>query len=158
MALVVGNTPGRDLALLEDKIKGYRNFATKLWNIARFVLANHKPSEFKSATTENDKTNLAELSEIKKQVTAFIEEYDFNQSANAIYHYVWHTFADKIIEDYKARLASPDSADRATAQETLLKILRESLKMLHPFMPFITEEIWGMMPGSANQLIIEKWQ
>ena len=158
MALVVGNTPGRDLALLEDKIKGYRNFATKLWNIARFVLANHKPSEFKSATTENDKTNLAELSEIKKQVTAFIEEYDFNQSANAIYHYVWHTFADKIIEDYKARLASPDSADRATAQETLLKILLESLKMLHPFMPFITEEIWGMMPGSANQLIIEKWQ
>lgn len=161
MALVVGNTPGSDIALSEDKIRGYRNFATKIWNIARFVLTSYRRNNIEPAYTAEDEKNLAELDAIKAEATAFLEQYDFNQSSNAIYHYVWHTFADKIIEAYKPRLAEGDTPDRAAAQETLLRILKGSLKLLHPFMPFVTEEIWSLMPHDGakakSQLIIEEW-
>lgn len=157
MALVVGNTPGSDLALREDKIKGYRNFTTKLWNIARFILTNYKESKISGIRTNEDENNLAELQSIKDDVTALLDRYDFNQSSEKLYHYVWHTFADKIIENAKPRLAGDDSADRTAAQETLLAILKESLKMLHPFVPYVTEEIWSKLPGAKNKLIIEAW-
>lgn len=161
MALVVGNTPGSDLALREDKIKGYRNFTTKLWNIARFILTNYKESKISGIRTNEDEKNLAELQSIKNDVTSLLERYDFNQSSERLYHYVWHTFADKIIESVKPRLAGDDSADRTAAQETLLAILKESLKMLHPFIPYVTEEIWGKLPQDKtkekNPLIIEAW-
>ncbi|HEY4496966.1 MAG TPA: valine--tRNA ligase [Candidatus Paceibacterota bacterium] len=157
MALIVGNTPGTDLALSEDKIKGYRNFSTKLWNIARFILTNRDETSIKPKFTEEDIKNKKELIEIKDQVAKFMDDYDFNQSPNAIYHYVWHTFADKIIESYKPRLKSADLGNKKAAEETLLYILKESLKILHPFMPFITEEIWGMLPNNKNLLMIENW-
>lgn len=157
MALVVGNTPGNDLALREDKIKGYRNFTTKLWNIARFILTNYKESDTPANLTDEDKKNLEELKSVKDEVTALLDNYDFNQSSEKLYHYVWHTFADKIIETAKPRLSGENTADRAAAQETLLAILKESLKMLHPFVPYVTEEIWGKLPSTKNQLIIERW-
>ncbi|OGY59938.1 MAG: valine--tRNA ligase [Candidatus Colwellbacteria bacterium RIFCSPLOWO2_01_FULL_48_10] len=158
MSLVVGNTPGTDLPLLEDKIRGYRNFSTKVWNIARFVLTGYRESSVSPAFTDEDKANDAGLAETKKIVTDYLEAYDLNQASSTIYHYVWHTFADKIIEAYKPRLAATENtADRAAAQATLMNILRGSLKMLHPFMPFVTEEIWSLMPGMKNQLIIEEW-
>ncbi len=161
MALVVGNTPGSDLALREDKIKGYRNFSTKLWNIARFILTNYQESATAATLTAIDNKNLEELQSIKKEITDWLDKYDFNQSSEKLYHYVWHTFADKIIEETKSRLAGENIEDRAAAQQMLLTILKESLKMLHPFMPYVTEEIWGKLPAektkSRNQLIIERW-
>ncbi|MBI2013373.1 MAG: valine--tRNA ligase [Candidatus Colwellbacteria bacterium] len=157
MALIVGNTPGTDLALSEDKIRGYRNFGTKIWNIARFIISNLKDSDIKPKLSQEDKKNLKELEDVKAKITKLIDKYDFNQSSYEIYHYVWHTFADKIIESYKPRLAAEESAGRAAAQETLLKILEGSLKMLHPFVPFVTEEIWSKLPDRKNPIIIERW-
>ena len=118
---------------------------------------NYKESNIAPVLTAEDKTNLEELKKVKADVTKYIEEFDFNHAGETLYHYFWHTFADKIIESAKPRFSSDNSADRAAAQETLLAILKESLKMLHPFMPFITEEIWGKLHGIKNQLIIEKW-
>ncbi|OGZ54366.1 MAG: hypothetical protein A3B25_01735 [Candidatus Ryanbacteria bacterium RIFCSPLOWO2_01_FULL_48_26] len=176
MALVVGNTPGSDIIISEEKIRGYRNFATKVWNIARFVLMN-KPemvnkqntkdsrnqSTKKLTLTAEDKKNLKELAKVKSEITKHIEKFEFHLASEKIYHYIWHEFADKIIENYKPRLlqttqepSPPISADNIAAYQTLKTILAESLKMLHPFMPFITEEIYGKLhPGKL--LMIEKW-
>lgn len=160
MALIVGNTPGTDLALSENKIKGYRNFGTKVWNIARFILTNYENLEEEPKLTEEDNKNLEEFTKLYEEVTELLDNYDFNQSSNTIYHYIWHTLADKIIEDYKPRLAEENNdADRAAAIYTLMKLLNGSLKLLHPFMPFITEEIWGLLPikDKKTKLIIEEW-
>ena len=157
LSLIIGAAPGNDSRISEDRVRGYRNFSTKIWNASRFVLMNYKESNIAPVLTAEDKTNLEELKKVKADVTKYIEEFDFNHAGETLYHYFWNTFADKIIESAKPRFSSDNSADRAAAQETLLAILKESLKMLHPFMPFITEEIWGKLPGIKNQLIIEKW-
>lgn len=161
LSLIIGTAPGNDMKLSEDRVRGYRNFSTKIWNAARFVLMNYKPSETPPALSNEDKKNLAELEQIKKNVTKYIEEFDFNHAGEILYHYFWHTFADKIIESSKPRLISADEADRNAAQATLLAILKESLKMLHPFIPYVTEEIWGKIRETdstiKNPLIIEKW-
>ncbi len=145
MTLVVGNTPGTDLALREDKIKGYKNFANKIWNIARFVL-----SQDKSGGLNKELTN--EFNALAKDMTEDMENYRFYLAAEKIYAYVWHRFADEIIEEAKKQ---PGRG------ETLYYILENSLKLLHPFMPFITEEIWSSFAkatdGQASLLMIEPW-
>jgi len=173
MALVVGNSPGSDITLSEEKIRGYRNFATKIWNVARFVLIN-KPADLRgqhadkrgnnqrqsasgqrqSALRPEDKKNLAELAKIKTRVTKHIEKFEFHLAAETLYHYFWHTFADKIIEAYKPRLQN--EKERDAAYDTLETILLECLIMLHPFMPFVTEEIWQKFK-SNQMLMVEKW-
>lgn len=161
MALVVGSAPGTDPILSEDKIRGYRNFSTKIWNASRFVLMNHKP-EFDSIApkfSDEDKKDLAELEEIKNKIAFDIEAFRFHEASAAAYHYFWHTFADKIIEKEKIRLYSENIEDWATAFALCLGILKDSLKILHPFMPFITEEVWGKLPDKKNNslLMIEGW-
>ena len=102
--------------------------------------------------------NLKNLKAIKKKVTGYLDKHDYNHAAETIYHYFWHTFADKVIEESKPRLKSENPSDAAAAQETLMKILSESMKMLHPFMPFITEQIYQMLPGKDRGLLmIEEW-
>jgi len=139
MALIVGNTPGTDLALSEDKIKGYKNFANKIWNIARFVLSQERDGKL-------DKELSDEFDALAKDITNDMENYRFYIAAEKIYAYVWHRFADEIIEEAKKQ---PGRG------ETLYYILENSLKLLHPFMPFITEEIWSELKGSL--LMIEPW-
>lgn len=141
MALIVGNTPGTDLALSEEKIKGYKHFANKLWNIARFVLSRER-------TGAVDADIKKECEVLVKDITSDMEAYRFHLAAEKIYHFVWHRFADVIIEESKKR-------DGYGA--TLYYLLENSLKLLHPFMPFVTEEIWGLMPERKNLLMIEKW-
>jgi valyl-tRNA synthetase len=141
MALITGNTPGRDTAISEDKIRGYRNFSTKLWNIARFISMQETPSA-KQAPTPKDKSRLKELETTKKKVAKYIETFKFHQAAETTYHYIWHTLADKIIEETKPRLNGDAEKDKAAALATLTTLLEGSLAMLHPFMPFITEEIY----------------
>ena len=164
MALVVGNTPGNSLALADDRVKGYRNFTTKIWNIARFVMLKAGPSGNAAngneviSSNEDDKKNLAELAEMKKEVGTHIEKFEFHLAAEKAYHYVWHTLADRIIEAAKPRLAdtNTDEADKAAASATLYTILIESLTMLHPFMPFITEAIYQKLrPGEL--LMVKRW-
>jgi len=145
MALVVGNTPGTDLSLQEDKIKGYKNFANKLWNIARFVLSQENLGEL-------DKKLIEEFDALTQDITLDMNNYRFHVAAEKIYAYVWHRFADEIIEESKKK---PERA------RTLYYILENSIKLLHPFMPFITEEIWSSFAkatgGQARLLMIEPW-
>ncbi len=156
MALVVGNTPGNDIVISEDKIRGYRNFATKIWNIARFILMYDADKNIKPKLTPQDAENIAELEKIKTKITDCIDGFEFYLAAETIYHYIWHTLADKIIESYKPRLNGADAEDKAAARQTLEEIFLECVKMLHPFMPFITEELNGKFRPD-ELLMIKRW-
>ena len=158
MGLIVGNTPGTSLALAEDKIKGYKHFANKLWNIARFILMSVTDDASDAALEAEDQKILSDLGEIIKDITADMDNFRFYLAGEKIYHYIWHTFADKIIEESKVKLASKDPAVKASTQRMLLEILTTSLKLLHPFMPFITEEIYSKLPLTNKKLLmIEAW-
>ena len=142
MALVVGNTPGTDMRISEDRVKGYKHFANKLWNIARFVLSQERIGKIK----ENVK---AEFDALAVEVTNDIEEFRIYMAAEKLYHYLWHRFADEIIEESKGEIEYG---------ATLYYILENSLKLLHPFMPFITEEIYQSMPTKDSEfLMVAKW-
>jgi valyl-tRNA synthetase len=152
IGLVVGNTPGTSLPLDENKIKGYRNFATKIWNASRFVLMNletYNPNT-KIQLNAKDKKIIKDFQKITKEITKEMDEFKFYVASEKIYHYFWHTFCDKIIEDYK---------NKTVGQYVLITILSESLKILHPFMPFITEEIYQQLPikNKKECVMIEDW-
>jgi len=166
MALIVGNPPGSDTSLSENKIKGYKNFANKLWNVTRFVLTNTDGfvSDTAQITSIGDKKIIDEFNVIAKDITSDFEEYRFHLAAEKLYHYVWHRFADEIIEESKSLVGGSDEAVKASRQQTLVTILRDVVTMLHPFMPFVTEEIWPHLPSkisSKNEkeslLMIAKW-
>ena len=159
MALVVGNTPGNDIIISEDKIRGYRNFTTKIWNASRFILMQKKPAFQKSKPkfTAEDKKHLAALQKIKARVTKHLEKFEFHLAAEILYHYFWHTFADKVIESAKPRFQNGKPEEQATAYQVLEKILIECLAMLHPFMPFVTESIYQKIkPGEI--LMVKNWE
>ncbi|MFA5889056.1 MAG: valine--tRNA ligase [Candidatus Paceibacterota bacterium] len=160
MGLVVGNTPGTSLALSEDKIKAYKHFANKIWNVARFVLSNTEISDQKKPEyiSEQDKTLISELDELTKNITSDMDNYRFYLVAEKLYHYVWHDFADKIIEESKTKLKNENPGVVTSIKYTLRHILRTSLILLHPFMPFITEEIWlNIKNDDENLLLVTGW-
>jgi valyl-tRNA synthetase len=164
MALIVGNTPGSDLALAENKIKAYKLFANKLWNMSRFVLSSMDtvvPTP-NTSLAEGDHKLISEFEATAQEITEHMDNYRFHMAAEQIYHYVWNTFADKIIEENKARLLeNPDTNDMRSAQLMLMTLLARSLTLLHPFMPFVTEEIWGSLPKENTNnalLIITPWK
>ena len=153
MALVTGNAPGNDLKLGEEKVIAYRNFTNKIWNASRFVLAYDRQNiEHRTKNIEKHKDDewiLKETDKIVVRVTNLLNRYRFDLAAEEIYQFFWHTFCDKYLEMSKKR--------RDEAQPTLLYVLKTSLKLLHPFMPFITEEIYQKLPKHDKALIIEKW-
>jgi valyl-tRNA synthetase len=157
MALIMGNAPGTDSSLSENKIKGMRNFANKIWNASRFVLTRLDPGPGHAKPTDDpgsfkhkdDRWILGELKKTTRKVTISINRYRFDLAAEEIYQFFWHTFCDRYIEMSKKR--------RDEAQPTLFYVLETSLKLLHPFMPFITEEIYQMLPDHGKALIVEKW-
>lgn len=162
MALVVGNSPGQDVVYDENKIKGYRNFSNKLWNIARFVLTQTDAnSNWQNAELCNeDKQCIEELQKTKNEVGDNIEKYRLSQSAEVAYHYVWHNFADIIIEAEKKILFDEniDENRKNSARKTLYQILVQSLIILHPFMPFVTEAIYQRLPSKNKDfLMVEEW-
>ncbi len=161
LALVFGTGVGNDIIISEEKIKGFRNFANKIWNASRFVLSNidENTKNLNSKNlelTKEDKWILEELDKTIKKITLAIDKYNFHQAAEVIYSFFWHKFCDKTIENTKKRLYEGDVKERKTAQFVLFKVLTDSLKMLHPFMPFITEEIWQKLE-IKEPLIISKW-
>jgi valyl-tRNA synthetase len=160
LSLVIGSAPGNDIKLSEDKIRGYRNFANKMWNISRFVMM--RTEDYDESVTEKDwskedKEIYDEFLKAGKEVTENLEEFRFSNSAESIYHYLWHTFADKVLEESKSVLDNEES--KKTRQAVLRKVLLDSLKVLHPFMPYVTEEIYQRFPFSNKKetLMIEEW-
>ncbi len=147
MSLVYGIPAGGKVILSEDKVRGMRNFANKLWNIARFIQME-KEKENTLKEHEDDTWIVNELNKTIKIVTTSLEKYQFNDASEAIYEFIWHKFADIYIEKTKSR--------RKEAQQTLEYVLEESLKLLHPFMPFITEEVWQKL-NKEKPLIITPW-
>lgn len=161
IGLVIGNTPGNDIALAEDKIKGYKHFCNKIWNATRFVLTNIGDTTLdtpRPVLTQRDEEILAEFNNAIESITSHYKNFRFHLAGEELYHYFWNTFADIIIEEMKPRLVDSDKASKESAQWVLLQILSTNTKMLHPFIPFITEEIWGLLPrGQKSLLIIEPW-
>lgn len=150
MALVFGTAAGNDMPMGDDKIRGMRNFANKLWNIARFVQLQLGDGEVgePTPTTDSDRAILAKLDTAVTDVTRHIDAYRFHEAAQAAYQFVWSELADVYVEAAKGQLA--DEATAATTRTILLHTLTTSLKLLHPVMPFVTEAIWQSLPASAK--------
>jgi valyl-tRNA synthetase len=160
-ALIFSTAAGNDIPLSEDKIRGMKHFANKLWNIARFVLSNIESSDHKFAVkTEADKQILERLNATIKEATEHLDALRLHEAAQTIYQFTWHEFADVYIEASKPQLQ--DEALKANTQKLLLHILANVLKLLHPFMPFITEELWQELSSrkllaSLDLLMVAKW-
>ncbi len=159
MALIYSTAPGTDSKISNDKIKGYKHFANKLWNITRFVLTNTEgvtiDTSF-SPWSEKDKTLIEERDALVKEVTKEFDEHMLHISAEKIYQYVWTRFADVILEESKKIFAEGNENDIISRKQFLLQTLESNLKLMHPFMPFVTEEIWQNI-GKTNLLMTEKW-
>ena len=159
LSLIIGATPGTDLKLSEERVRGYKHFANKLWNITRFVLTSVEEQKNQNGTLEqNDEKLLKEAHSIAGEVTKDLHEYRLYMAADKLYHYVWHRFADIILEESKPIFRDGTLESKASRARVLYEILLLSLKLLHPFMPFVTEEIWSSLPNQKGTLLmIEKW-
>ncbi len=170
-ALLTGSTPGNDMKLQPSKVEGARNFANKLWNAARFVLANlpesYAPAEIEhqcqlwEAQPESlslaDRWVLSRHNRLIGEVTRLIEQFQFGEAGRQLYDFLWGEYCDWYIEIAKSQLNSGDEAAAARTRAILLYVLDRTLRLLHPFMPFVTEEIWQHLPHEGDALIIAAW-
>lgn len=158
MALIVGTAPGTDSKISEEKIKGYKHFANKIWNITRFVLSySDQNTNVLVPLTKEDQDHLDTFMTIHKDITKDIEEHRLYMASEKIYHYIWKTFADTIIEESKKIIEEGDEVTKQSRAWLLMKLLKESLIVLHPFMPYITEEIWQTLPHNERLLMVTPW-
>ena len=150
---------GRDIKLAEDRIEGYRNFCNKLWNASRFVFMNLEDYKGSCALDERSKFSsadlwiLSRLNRATKDVNEALEAFRFNDAALTVYKFIWNEYCDWYIELTKSKLVDPGS-QRLAAQNMLIHVLDSALKLLHPFMPFITEEIWQKLPQNEDSIMI----
>jgi valyl-tRNA synthetase len=165
LSLVIGAAPGNDVPLAEDKVKGYKHFANKVWNISRFVLSNTTDFSWPDtapALSPRDSEILEEMRSTVRAVSADIEKFNLYLAGEKAYHYVWHELADKVLEESKEILNGEDAEARLSRQYVLLTCLLSSLKLLHPFMPFLTETIWQNLPEAHRRneevLMVAKWE
>ena len=157
-ALLMGNGPGADMRWTTEKVESMRNFTNKLWNASRFVLMNLEAEDdaLPETLAPEDKWVLSKLNALVGDLTANLDKYELGLAMQKIYDFTWDTFCDWYIELTKPRnFAGGDAA--MNAQRVLKYVLSGILKLLHPFMPFITEEIWQSLPGARGALIVEKW-
>jgi valyl-tRNA synthetase len=159
MGLLVGTAIGNDSRFDEQKVKGYKNFANKLWNITRFILENTQDTDLNAALGADDIVMREELNMIIADVTKDMDEYRLYMAAEKIYHYIWDRLASEILEDSKKVFANAgeDAAAAASRKALLHSLLRDALTILHPFMPFVTEEIWQSLPQSRGMLMVSPW-
>lgn len=159
--LVTGNTPGNDLRFYYERLDGARNFANKLWNASRFVLMNledFEPEESPGEYTLVDRWILSRYQKAVAEVTGYLESYELGEAARVLYEFIWSEFCDWYIELVKPRLyGKTGRADRVTAQHVISSVLKGTLELLHPFMPFITEEIWQNLPGHGLTIMRAEW-
>ncbi len=154
MALIFGTAPGTDSKISEDKIKGQKLFANKLWNITRFVLTSIENMPTDAVITEEDSIVLEGWRNELKNITSDIDNYSFHLASEKIYQYIWTVFADTIIEESKPLLVSTDALVRSSRQKLLSHLLKETVTILHPFMPFVTEAIWEILPDTGGTLLM----
>jgi len=161
MSLISATGPGNDTKMSEDKIRAYKNFTNKLWNITRFVLTSTEGENYDEKFTEfsiDDQKLLKEQDALIKEINSEMEGFKYYLVAEKVYAYVWHEFADIILENSKSIFKDGNDADKKSRRQFLLRTLVRFLKILHPFIPFVTEEIWRDMPiVDKKPLIIESW-
>lgn len=148
MSLIIGNGPGNDTKLSEDKIKAYKHFANKLWNITRFIQTYSLDIKYDkdfSDFTEADKKLIEEKEELLKTISKEIDEYKFYLAGEKIYQYTWARLADVILEESRPVFQEGTTEEKNSRSQFLQKTLRELLTVLHPFMPFVTEEVWQIL-------------
>jgi len=160
--LVTGNSPGNDMRFYIERVEANRNFANKLWNATRFVLMNLEEDIAKEELNldnleEEDKWILSKLNTVIKEATENLDKYEIGMAAQKIYDFIWDEYCDWYIEMVKSRLYGENVSSKETAEKVLLSVLKDILKLLHPFMPFITEEIWQHLPGNDKPLILSSW-
>ena len=162
MNMVTGNSPGNDMRFYVERCEAMRNFANKLWNASRYVIMNlNDNAEMKLPVVSDleiaDKWVLSKLNSLIADVTENLEKYELGVAVQKVYDFIWDTYCDWYIELTKARLYSEDSKRKQTAIQVLVYVLDQTLRLLHPFMPFITEQIWQSIPHEGEALIIAKW-
>ena len=160
--LIDGSTPGNDMRYSEEKVKAARNFANKLWNAARFVLMNI-PEGFQAGMPAvedldmSDKWVLSELNKTARDMTANMDSYDMGLAAAKIQNFIWDVYCDWYIEICKSRLNGGNEKQADVARKVLVYVLDRALRLLHPIMPFVTEEIYQALPGSAETIMNQSW-
>ncbi|CDF58507.1 valine--tRNA ligase [Thermobrachium celere] len=162
--LVTGNSPGNDMRFYMERVEASRNFANKIWNASRFMLMNYDEelvnrykSEANNIRNTADRWILSRINEVAKEVTENLNKFELGIAAQKIYDFIWSELCDWYIELVKPRLYGDDEKSKAAAQITLIEVLKDSLKLLHPFMPFITEEIYKHITDETPSITIAKW-
>ena len=160
--LITGNTPGNDLRFQTERLEAARNFCNKIWNATRFVLMNledYQPmAEETLQYTTADQWIISRFHSVAKDVTNRLESYDLGGAANTLYDFIWNEFCDWYIEIVKPRLYGKETeVSRRTAQQVIAAVLRDTMILLHPFMPFITEEIWQHLPHEGETIMLTQW-
>lgn len=176
-SLITGGTPGNDMKLSLTRIEANRNFANKIWNAARFVLMNLEQGEMALAHEEDrhgityalppaaqmtlaDRWILSQLSHLREEVTRLITDWQLGEAGRQIYEFLWNEYCDWYIEATKSRLYGEDAQAAQTARQVLAYVLEQGLRLLHPFMPYVTEAIWSHLPGVSERgeaLMTQRW-
>ena len=160
LSLIMGTGAGNDSKISYEKLKAYKHFANKIWNASRFVFENTSNEDLirPKDMPEKYESYIKECEEMSKDITDDMENFRFYLAGEKLYHYFWHKFADIVIEDSKSDINGKNKTEKKAAQHTLLYILKMNLKMLHPFMPFITETVWQKSPYLSDRpLMAESW-
>lgn len=159
--LATGNSPGNDMRFSDEKVEASRNFANKIWNAARFIIMNLGENEPAPHIPEKlaleDKWILSQYNALVKDVTDSLEKYELGLAVQKLYDFIWDVFCDWYIEIAKIRLSSENEELKECAKAVLVYVMSNTLKLLHPFMPFITEEIWQTLPHSGESIMISDW-
>ena len=159
--LATGNSPGNDMRFSDEKVEASRNFANKLWNAARFVLMNLGENEPAPHIPEKlaleDKWILTKFNTVVKEVTDHLDKFELGIAVQKLYDFIWDILCDWYIEICKIRLSSEDIELKKTARAVLVYVMSNTLKLLHPFMPFITEEIWQTLPHDGESIMVSPW-
>ncbi len=153
-------SPGRDVKLAEERIEGYRNFANKIWNVARFALMYLEGPRVAlppAQRTFPDRWILSRLAHTIRVVTTELESYRFDRAATALYQFFWHAYCDWYVELIKPVLQNPEHPDGAGTRYTLVETLETTMRLLHPFMPFLTEEIWQTLPHHGESIVVQTY-
>ena len=157
--LITGNSPGNDMRFYVEKCEAMRNFCNKLWNASRFVMMNLtiERNELPEKLEIEDKWILSKLNDLAKEVCENMDSFELGVAAGKIYDFIWDSYCDWYIELTKPRLNGEDEQAKLSAQKVLLYVLTEILKLIHPFIPFITEEIWQSLPHEGTALMLERY-
>ena len=157
--LVTGNSPGNDMRFYTERCEAMRNFANKIWNASRFLMMNLTidKCELPGKLELEDKWILSKLNSVIPEITENMERYELGVAAQKVYDFIWDSYCDWYIELTKTRLQGEDEDSKIRAQQVLCYVLTQILKLLHPFMPFITEEIWQALPHEGDYLMLQQW-